>query len=274
MPGYALKTFVVDILAANDGPLAVSALIDAARWFGFSEGALRVCLSRLTRRKLLEASEVGGRSCYGFTRGAASVNRAVRDRVWFDRRRRFSGRWLLVVLTGESAGRAAREEAARRLRALHLRPIAPAVWARPDNISLSLPPVLDAYRAAGGRAEVFTASPAGATSLAARVPKLWDVERLGSRLAACLVELEASRARVETLAYEEALVESLRVGAAAFRLVASDPLLPLETLPRDWPGERLRNAVVEYNHLGCDLWAGVAFGRPARNPRPRRPRSR
>ncbi len=271
---YPLKRFVVDVLAANDGPLPVSALVETGRWFGFREGSVRVCLSRLVGHGLLEVQGRHARAEYGFTRVADRFNREIRERVWFDQRRRWSGRWLLLVASGGSAPREIREQTGRELRALHLRPIHPGVWARPANVALNLGPIAARFTASGGLADVLVARPEDGASLAARVNELWQIEALAERMRDELNTLDASRARLGQARRESALVETLRVGTRAFRLVASDPLLPLELLPSDWPGERLRRAVIEYNHLACDLWADVEFGNPARNPHPHRIRPR
>lgn len=271
---YPLKRFVVDVLAANDGPLAVSALIETGRWFGFREGSVRVCLSRLVRRGLLEVRDRHARAEYGFTRAADRFNREIRERVWFDQRRHWNGRWQLLLVSGAGASREVRERTARELRALHLRPIHASAWARPANVRLDLRPIAARLAAAGGAAEVLIARPEDGSALAARTLELWQVGHLRRLVEAELDVLATSRARLALVSRELALVESLRVGTRAFRLVASDPLLPLELLPADWPGERLRRAVIEYNHLACDLWADVAFGRPARNPHPHRPSAR
>ncbi|MBK7975061.1 MAG: hypothetical protein IPK07_17855 [Deltaproteobacteria bacterium] len=278
---YPIKRFVVDVLASNDGPLAVSELVECARWFGFRPGTLRVCLSRLVRGGLLDARSRGGRVCYGLAPPAERFNRAVRERVWFDQRRPWTGRWRLVLLAGAAMPRDVRDATAARLRAFHLQPIHPGVWARPENVRLGLRPLADTVRLAGGRIESFVARPDRGSRLTERAPELWRVDALEERFADQLARVEESRARLRGLPHQEALVECLRLGAATFRVVASDPLLPLELLGPSWPGERLRQAVIEYNHLACDVWSDAAFGKPARNPHPRpgtppvgRPRAR
>lgn len=278
---YPIKRFVVDVLASNDGPLAVAALIECGRWFGFRPGTVRVCVSRLLRSGLLRAENRGGRVCYGFAPHAVRFNRAIRDRVWFDRRQRWSGHWRLVLLAGAAAAREARETTAAQLRAFHFQPIQGGVWARPANVRLDLRPLAESFRLAGGQLESFVARPEDGSRLERRMRELWRVDALAERFADQLARVEESRARLPRLSHQDGLVESLRLGTATFRVVASDPLLPLELLGPSWPGERLRRAVIEYNHLACDLWSDAAFGKPARNPHPRpatparrRPRAR
>lgn len=278
---YPIKRFVVDVLASNDGPLAVSALVECGRWFGFRAGTVRVCLSRLVRSGLLRTEHRGGRVRYGFAPHAARFNRAIRDRVWYDRRQRWTGSWRLVLLTGAAAPRDVRDATTAQLRAFHFQPIHAGGWARPANVALDLRPLAESFRLAGGRIETFRARPEDGSLLAQRMRELWRVDALEAGFAAQLARVEESRARLTRLSHQEALVESLRLGTATFRVVASDPLLPLELLGPSWPGERLRQAVIEYNHLACDLWLDAAFGKPARNPHPRpetpasrRPRSR
>ncbi len=266
---YPIKRFVVDVLASNDGPLAVSALVECGRWFGFRPGTVRVCLSRLVRSGLLQADVGGGRVRYGFAPHAVRFNRTIRERVWYDQRQRWTGRWRLVLLAGAAAPRDVRERTIAQLRSSHFQPIHGGVWARPANVALALRPLVETFREAGGRIETFVARPEEGSLLAQRMRELWQVEALAARLSEQLTRVAESRARLAHLPLTEALVECLRLGTATFRLVAGDPLLPLELLGPAWPGERLREAVIEYNHVACDLWSDAAFGKPARNPHPR-----
>ena len=70
-----------------------------------------------------------------------------------------------------------------------------------------------------------------------------------------VARLGESRARVERLGDEEAMVETFLVGAAVVRQLQLDPLLPAEILDPA-PRRALVAATRAYDELGRSLWAG------------------
>jgi phenylacetic acid degradation operon negative regulatory protein len=90
----------------------------------------------------------------------------------------------------------------------------------------------------------------------ARARALWDGTALRASHREAREALEASGARLPTLAPERAMVESFTVGGAALRNLALDPLLPDALVPGDE-----RRALVEcmkrYDELGRRAWRGL-----------------
>ena len=98
----------------------------------------------------------------------------------------------------------------------------PGVWARPDNLTLpEMPPSVSRWR---GRPAPGAGDPAGLAT------RLWDLDGWAETARALLDELSA--------ATDPAV--RLRVAAAMVRHIRTDPMLPLELLPGNWPGPRLR----------------------------------
>jgi phenylacetic acid degradation operon negative regulatory protein len=105
------------------------------------------------------------------------------------------------------------------------------VWMRPDNLELDLDPELDA------RVRVLSARDDTPAELAAQ---LWDLPawaRTGHRL------LDEMGAASDTAG-------RFVVAAAMVRHLLTDPVLPDELLPADWPGARLRAA---YHDFAAEL---------------------
>jgi phenylacetic acid degradation operon negative regulatory protein len=88
----------------------------------------------------------------------------------------------------------------------------------------------------------------------ARARTLWDGDRLADRYRRHCRELDASTRRLRARGAERAMVESFRVGGAALRTLATDPLLPEPIVPT---GERdaLAAAMRDYDALGRASWS-------------------
>lgn len=268
---YPVKDFVIDLIAANEAPIPVALLVETASGFGYTEGSVRVCLSRLVASGTLEVIEQERVSRYGFTRGADRFNRRIREQVYFNPRQEpWSGHWRVVAFSCAADRRDVRQRFLYVLERLHFRSLHRGIWIRPDNVELDLEEGLAEFRKIG-TADLFSGPPDPASDLEARALELWGIAALAGEMRRFLGELDESRERVRGLGRSEALVETLRTAARSFRLLARDPLLPLEVLPADWPGERLRQMLVDYTDLACDIWADVAQARPARPLRDRVP---
>ncbi len=143
------------------------------------------------------------------------------------------GSWvvLVVVVTGSTA-----EVRSKRRRALayaRLAELREGVWLRPANVEVTL---------AGGLErdlERMTARPADPRHLAAR---LWDLEdwSVGAQgLVDALAGLSPDG--------PAALAPGFELSAAVLRHLQSDPLLPAEMLPPEWPGAQLRAVYDEWD---------------------------
>lgn len=216
------RSVVLSLLLGNHPPeLAVSALVEAGRFFGIAEPTLRVALTRMVAAGELERTEGGYRLA------GRLVERQRRQDVAIDpETRSWDGAWETVVIT--STGRSAGERADLRsaLTDLRLAELREGVWLRPANLVRPLPDwpasLLTTLRST-------PEDPAGVAS------SLWDVPgwmATGDRLLAAM--------ETGGPAYR------LAVAAALVRHLRTDPALPVALLPRDWNGETLRSAYAGY----------------------------
>lgn len=219
------RSVLASALLGMDPPeLPVSQLVRLTGLFGISENRARVALSRMVGAGEASTDGAGRYRLAGRLAARQSRQSASRSGVTAP----YEGRWWLavVITTGSTAEvRAVRRRALAYARLAELRE---GVWMRPDNVEMSLPEALD------GDVEVMTALPDDARHLAGR---LWDL-RSWSDGAHVLVD------GLEALAPDrpEALAPGFELSAAVLRHLQTDPLLPAELLPQDWPGARLRAA--------------------------------
>ncbi|MDT0202977.1 PaaX family transcriptional regulator C-terminal domain-containing protein [Nocardioides sp. AE5] len=155
----------------------------------------------------------------------------------------WDGSWEMAIVV--VAGRSGKERAAlrERLTAARLAELREGVWTRPANLrrptSYAGDPVLSAWNARPAEALAAQAE------LAARLWQLDDWAHEGRRL---MAELQSTSEPAPRLA----------VAAHLVRHLTTDPLLPAELLPPDWPGAALRDAYAAYQSELRDLTAAVA----------------
>jgi phenylacetic acid degradation operon negative regulatory protein len=145
--------------------------------------------------------------------------------------RPWHGHWTTLIVT--SVGTDPRTRAALRTTLHHKRfgELREGVWMRPDNLELDVDIEIRA------RMRIVQARDDAPAELAGQ---LWDLPSwagTGQRLVA-----EMSRAGDVPARFV--------VAAAIVRHLLTDPVLPDELLPSDWPGMRLRTA---YNDFAAEL---------------------
>ena len=143
------------------------------------------------------------------------------------RSRAWHGDWLTLIVT--AVGTDARARAALRTTMHHKRfgELREGVWMRPDNLDPDLDP--DTLH----RVRVLKARDAAPAELARELWDLPDWAETGHRL---LGEMAAA----------PDVPGRFMVAAAMVRHLLTDPVLPDELLPAEWPGARLRAAYHDF----------------------------
>lgn len=211
------------LLGAHPPQMHVRQLLGASEQFGVSESALRVALTRMTAAGDLERND-------GVYRlNARLLDRQRRqDEAINARATPWAGDWeqAIVVVSGRTA--ADRAQLRTELARLRLAELREGVWMRPANLARPWPGDLRTLLAR------FTALPSEATP--DLVGALWDLPAwagAGRALLARFTTLTDPLARLTT-------------AAAIVHHLTSDPVLPEELLPLEWPGRELREAYAAY----------------------------
>jgi phenylacetic acid degradation operon negative regulatory protein len=210
------------LLGAHPAWATASELIRLTADFDIRQPTLRVALTRMVSAGDLVRSEDGYRLSERLLARQRRQDDAINPRL-----RDWNGDWTTLVIT--SVGIDARTRAGLRnmLVANRFGELREGVWMRPDNLDTALPP--DVRR----RVRVLLARDADPSGLASR---LWDLKgwaRIGHEL---LAEMDSA-----------ADVPGRFVAAAAMvRHLLTDPVLPGELLPDDWPGAALRRVYTDF----------------------------
>lgn len=216
------------LLGAHPAWATASELIRLTADFDIREPTVRVALTRMVSAGDLVRSEDGYRLSDRLLARQRRQDDAINPRL-----RDWHGDWTTLVIT--SVGIDARTRAGLRT-TLHdnrFAELREGVWLRPDNLDTDLP--ADVLR----RVRVLQARDADPAGLAAR---LWDLTGWAQAGHDMLSEMSSA-----------ADVPGRFVTAAAMvRHLLTDPVLPVELLPDDWPGAGLRQA---YNDFAAELSA-------------------
>jgi phenylacetic acid degradation operon negative regulatory protein len=204
----------------------VAELIRLTADFDIKVATLRVALTRMVSAGDLVRSADGYRLSDRLLARQRRQDDAMRPKLlpWH-------GNWTTLIVT--SVGTDARTRAALRTTLHHKRfgELREGVWMRPDNLEVELDSDVRS------RVRIVAARDDDPAELAGQ---LWDLPswaRTGERL---LAEMSGA-----------ADVPGRFVAAAAMvRHLLTDPVLPDELLPRQWPGMRLRAA---YNDFAAEL---------------------
>jgi phenylacetic acid degradation operon negative regulatory protein len=246
------RSLTIDLLSTMPPrhPVPVGALVRAGALFGIGENSMRVNLARLRARGTVESD---ARGFYRLSRAALAVNREVR--AWStveDGVMAWDGSWIAVE-TSRLPRRNARERE-RAFRLLGMEALTPALRVRPNNLVGGVTDCRERLGALGfaPTATVFRLDELDGETLE-RACALWDVRRLESDYAETRRRLAASAERLPSLTGDAAMAESFRVGGAAVRLIALDPLLPDAIVD-----VAARRAMIDemraYDRIGRDAW--------------------
>jgi len=230
----------------------VRALVEAAALFGVAGGSVRVALTRLVAEGLVERDERGE---YRLGAGAEPVRR--RAMAWRDlssQLRAWSGAWN-AVFDARAPARLEQRRSRRALDLLGFRELRRGLRVRPDNLAGGLPRLREQLAELGLAPGALVCELRDLDALsAARALSLWDGRALVAGYRRHVREIEASTRRLRSRGAEQAMVESFRVGGAALRALAKDPLLPEQIVPAR-ERELLVAAMRDYDALGRASWS-------------------
>ena len=227
MANMTARSVVLSVLlGAHPAWASASELVRLTADFGIKEATLRVALTRMVSAGDLVRSADGDRLADRLLARQRRQDGAMRPRV-----RAWRGDWVMLVVT--SVGTDARTRAALRttMHGKRFGELREGVWMRPDNLDLDLDSDVHA------RLRILKARDDAPAQLAGQ---LWDLPGWASAGHRLLDEIASA-----------ADVPSRFVAAAAIvRHLLTDPTLPAELLPADWPGAGLRAA---YHDFAAEL---------------------
>jgi phenylacetic acid degradation operon negative regulatory protein len=208
------------LLGAHPPRLPVRDVVDAGEEFGISPATMRVALTRLVQAGDLVAEQ----AVYGLSSRHLERQQA-QDSEMDPVRRRWDGTWETIVVASTGRDAASRADLRRRLTSRRLGMLREGVWMRPDNLARDDYPEPDTIRLLVNSVDV--------PDLAGR---LWDLPRWAA----------IGRELLDATAHSPTFAERFTGAAALMRHLRTDPALPDELLPADWPGAAMRQGYEDF----------------------------
>lgn len=230
-PPLTVRSFVLSLLLGTHPlPLTAAQLVKAGEALGFPAAGVRVALSRGLAAGDLDRTE------FGYSLGERLL---VRQRTQSEAIEQgatpWNGAWETAIVVSSGRPNAERVELRTLLARHRLAELREGVWLRPANL----------IRPRSYESEpTLTCCVSQHADPAALASTLWDLDSWSSR-ALQIID-----------AFEQTLGEPFpRFTAAAeiVRHLMTDPLLPPQLLPADWPGPLLRRAYGVYQDELRDL---------------------
>jgi phenylacetic acid degradation operon negative regulatory protein len=217
--------------------LPIGAVVDLLQDLGVGAQAVRSSISRLKRRDTLRSLRLDGTAGYALTPPVVELLREGDRRIFAAPPATAADGWVQVVFTVPEARRDKRHELRSRLAGLGFAAVAPGVWIAPGTLADEVRVALDRQGLAG-YVDLFRGEHLGPVALAERVREWWDLDLIGARYAEFVAAHRPLARRVGRRAPSgaEAFAGYVRMLTAWRRLRYLDPGLPLDLLPRRWPG--------------------------------------
>jgi phenylacetic acid degradation operon negative regulatory protein len=214
------------LLGAHPAWATASELIRLTADFDIREPTVRVALTRMVSAGDLVRSQDGYRLSDRLLARQRRQDDAINPRL-----RDWNGDWTTLVITSVGIDPRTRAGIRNTLHDSRFAELREGVWLRPDNLDTALQP--DVLR----RVRVLHSRDDDSAELAAR---LWDLTGWA----------RAGRAMLDDMTSAADVPGRFVAAAAMVRHLLTDPVLPAELLPDDWPGAALRQA---YNDFAAEL---------------------
>jgi phenylacetic acid degradation operon negative regulatory protein len=215
--------------------------------FGISPAGARNALSRVARRGLLEATGAGRSSAYRMTEAAQALQeRRTRQFMTFGQPPPpWDGHWTLVLYSLPEDDRTLRQALRTRLTRAGFGAMRDGAWATPRDRRAEAAQVMTLIEPAPAavlRAELVESTPAFAD-----LSRMFPLAALKAEYDHFVSQFAPVRGRLRTGAVTppEALVTRTRLMDTWREFADTDPDLPDELLPADWPRPRARAVFTE-----------------------------
>lgn len=233
----------------------VQSLMLTASMFQISENAMRVTLSRLTQRGLIEKVS---RGLYRLAGGSDPVNDFVEEwRKGESRRRAWQQNRFLIAQSNRF-----NEKDLWILRATGFRERTSGLWLRPDNLSRQGEALRQWLTGLGLSKHLLAENAELNKQDSDQVFRCYEIELLNASYRQQTEELTKSRDRLLSLPSDAAMIESFSIGGKTLQLLAKDPYLP-EEIQASAEREQLWQIMLEYDELGRSVWRDKPMSLPA-----------
>jgi phenylacetic acid degradation operon negative regulatory protein len=228
------------------GEISVRGLVHLLKPLGFSENAIRLVLSRMTKQGFVRSCRSGRVSYYSLTtRGSAAVESGKKSTSEMETKK-WDRTWYFVVYTVPEQKRNIRDSLRTVLKGLGYGSLGGSLWVSPYGFTPILGEQVKKLHAAK-YVETFRARYTGSSDLPLLAGRIWDIQGLSERYGAFMKKYQQIHDEFTIKINKGISVEPARCFAERFRVATEyidialdDPMLPKDMLPVEWIGRQAK----------------------------------
>lgn len=224
------------------GEVHVASLIKLVRPLGFSANAIRLGLSRMSRKGVFKVRKVGRRSYYSLSTKGFRWMEQGRVRAFDFEHKSWDGKWRLVVYNIPEKLRVLRDRLRFKLHSLGFANLSTSLWISPYDFFSEIETFTKGKKMSK-YIETFEAEYKGKRNVKELAAIVWDLDELARRYQAFISRYSALYSRHKRLAEADRSLDLAECFGQRFCLSAEyvalrleDPMLPLALLPKTWSG--------------------------------------
>lgn len=237
-PRLRTRSIVFDVFGSyirfRGGAIAIGDMATILSWFGVTEDATRVTMSRMRREGWFTSRRHGRTSYYELSDRGWALLQQGRRRIFDRHREAWRGEWHVLVLKHDGNTAADRERTRKELAWRGYAPMAAATWIGARDESEGLAEMLPD----GLCLQAFAARTSSSDDDRAIAAEHWDLGGLAANYRSFVQRHEplTAEAAVGSLSDADALVRRTEITHEYRLFPFRDPDLPSDLLPNDWPG--------------------------------------
>ena len=242
--------------------VSVKEITAVGAMFGFSENLMRVSLSRLAARKVIENIKRGQ---YRLSNTSDPINEFVEEwRLGEARLRPWEpDTWLCIHRLKNPDDRACWV-----MTSLGFIKVAEQFWLRPDNLHITADQLSKQMIGLGSdTAFILTSNARIPELLAVKWRQGFDIDALDGRYQKMTEDLRLSMDSLHLKTHEVAKKETFNLGGKAIQLLVKDPLMPTQWHAGTYRQELCKTLLV-YDQLGREIWTTTDTKKPNITPTP------
>ncbi|MET7701319.1 PaaX family transcriptional regulator C-terminal domain-containing protein [Streptomyces sp. NPDC005485] len=239
-PQSLMLSFLGDQVLGRGVCVYSGSVIEVFARAGVGEHATRSTLTRMVNRGLLRRRREGRRMYFGLTERSEAILRDGEQRIWKTGavNRDWDGTWSLLGFSLPESWQRQRHDLRSQLTWAGFGPLFSGLWIAPGEVDVS---GILAELGLSAHVKVFRARADIGMDIAEMINDTWDLAELADRYRAFdtawrpLRESGAQPGDAGGGTPEDALALRLRLATAWLDVIRSDPRLPVQHLPADWP---------------------------------------
>ncbi|MDT0571578.1 PaaX family transcriptional regulator C-terminal domain-containing protein [Streptomyces sp. DSM 3412] len=210
-------------------------IIDVLGRVGTGEQAVRSTLTRMVNRGLLRRQREGRRMFFGLTPHAEDILRDGGQRIWRDGavNEDWDGTWTLLGFSLPESWQRQRHDLRSRLTWSGFGALYSGLWIAPGRVDVR---GIVSELGLDAHVKVFHAQADEFTDIGLMIRESWDLETL----AAGYVAFDKRWTTAE-VAEADPIATRLRLVAEWLRVIRTDPRLPVQHLPAEWPARQAQD---------------------------------